>query len=220
MINLKGLKKDGDNIVLWSGGLDSTYLVWYLLEHGYQVSTRYVEIQNNADKVKQELKARENILPLFRSYKNYRYDSIALSYNEERITESSMCFKQLPLFVFACASLSHSDAILISYVLNDDAISYISEFKKIYNSFMLLSKDSFKIAKLHFPLITEQKERFINELPIEILKHVTWCENPKEDGTICNDCAPCKRYYFLKDRINYCINPKPIEEIPCILEEK
>ena len=42
------------NLVLWSGGLDSTHLVYDNLSNGNKVSALYIELTNNDTKVKLE----------------------------------------------------------------------------------------------------------------------------------------------------------------------
>ena len=51
--------------VFWSGGLDSTYLVQWLLEQNYHVITGYIEICNNDIKTKMELAAINKMYDIF-----------------------------------------------------------------------------------------------------------------------------------------------------------
>ena len=49
-----------------------------------------------------------------------------------------LSFKQIPAWILGiiyCGELSNVDEVHIGYVMNDDAISYLSEIKKVYNSF-------------------------------------------------------------------------------------
>lgn len=54
-------------LVAWSGGLDSTYLVWRCLRAGIDVTAAYFEIVNNESKVKRERAALDRLEPMLRA---------------------------------------------------------------------------------------------------------------------------------------------------------
>jgi tRNA U34 2-thiouridine synthase MnmA/TrmU len=63
--------KDKKYFVSWSGGLDSTFLIYKLLSEGYSVCSSYVKIGNNEEKTTRELNSIKNIIPLFKDeFKN------------------------------------------------------------------------------------------------------------------------------------------------------
>ncbi|MDA3781517.1 MAG: hypothetical protein PF487_15015 [Bacteroidales bacterium] len=119
--------------VLFSGGLDSTYLVWKNLNDGNQLFPIYVEIENNYIKTILE-KNRTELL-----YNEFSKEFNLSGNHEKKIHDvhnvisvglkANMCniyFKQVPIWILAmmfCQNMD-IDEIQIGYVGNDDVISY------------------------------------------------------------------------------------------------
>jgi hypothetical protein len=192
--------------VLFSGGLDSTYLVWKNLKDGNHVVPIYVEIENNhiktvLEKNRVELlhKEFEKEFPCDYDGRKIRDINYALKVSVGT-SESSLYFKQMPIWIFAlmyCQSLE-IDELQIGYVGNDDAISYLNDLQNIYNSYQPIFET---MKPLAFPLSKYHKYMMVTELPKQYLKLVVSCEQPtivgKEDVEIiqyepCGVCTPCK----------------------------
>lgn len=206
-------------LTLFSGGLDSTYLIYKSLKDGHYVVPIYIELTNNKNKTIVEKDRINKLYNLFIKDFNYNIDSIRtplqLNINSWR---NELMFSQMPLWVFGIlysGELSNIDEIHIGYVMNDDAISYLDDLKKIYKSFQIISHT--KLPKLIFPLIKTPKEQILNELPYNYQKLTISCEDPKlalgSDGVEffnCGYCAACKRRGFTnkkdnKDNMDYLI---------------
>lgn len=174
--------------VLWSGGLDSTYLIYKLLQDGYKVNAYYIEIKNNPTKVITELNAIKKMLPLFNKF-NFEYKGILTSFalNTDGLTPQGM--QQSPIWLLSAYFLN--DPVCIGYVMNDDSISYIADYLKIAESLSLLR---YNAIQLEFPLIKTKKEDIIRLLPKEYLAVVVSCENPKTNGSKCKKCSACVRH--------------------------
>lgn len=197
-------------LVPWSGGLDSTFLIYSLLEAGDQVDALYVRIECNEDKTKRELASIENLKPFFAKYTLFNY--IGESSVSPIFNNGSLSLQQPILFLMALlyAVKSHNQEVSIGYVLGDDAISFIGDISKVWNSFNGICHNG--LPKITFPLSKISKAHIVNELPPEILKEVSWCETttkPKRKKSthtqFCddNDCKPCRKltYLNLKDSI-------------------
>jgi hypothetical protein len=87
----------------------------------------------------------------------------------------------------------------MGYVMNDDAISYIDDIKRVYNSYKSLS-DS--LVPIKFPLKKFKKEMIIDELPEKYSELTITCEEPRIKGNgnaeildydACGYCPACKR---------------------------
>ena len=67
--------------VLWSAGLDSTYLIYKLLEEGHTVIAGYCDIKNNRTKTIMEQKQRQIIGNKFKiAYgSRFQYHEVSLS---------------------------------------------------------------------------------------------------------------------------------------------
>lgn len=191
--------------VLFSGGLDSTYLLWKNLKEGNHVIPIYIEISNNINK---SILEKNRVKLLHEKFsKEFNKDKYLLRDINYAVTvgvnasEDSLYFKQIPIWIFGAIFLQsmHFDEIQIGYVMNDDAISYLDEIKKIYNSYKGIL-DS--ITPLSFPLTKMKKIQMACELPREYLDLVVSCENPhivdgKKSKIIeyepCCDCPACRR---------------------------
>lgn len=180
--------------VLFSGGLDSTYLIWKNLEDGNIVYPIYCELLNNEHKTKVEKKVIENLLSLFQ--KEYDDQIKNINYISEILIKShhiNLIFKQLPIWMINIlySNLDIYDEIQIGYVMNDDIIPYIGEVKNIYDAFKPFMEYH---PKLTFPLIKNKKEIIIPYLPDRYKEQIFSCENPQmlyESNNVDFDYKPC-----------------------------
>ena len=175
--------------ILFSGGLDSTYLVWKNLTDGNEVYPIYIEIENNDKKTMLE---KNRIKLLWKEFNNeFHYNkplNKSLLHDIQYVLkvnvssrEDSLYFKQIPIWMFAMAFLQSLsiDEIQIGYVANDDAISYLSDIQNIYKSFEVISEP---LLPLTFPLVKNQKHQIFRELPIQYRDLIFSCENAKIIG--------------------------------------
>lgn len=228
--------KKKEVIVFFTGGLDSTYLIYKNLEAGNTVKPVYVEILNNKNKT---LVEKQNIDILLKKFKeDYGYDNIR---HVDYITEigvnwgTSLHYTQPYLWLMNAIMIDTNgyDEIQLAYVLNDDAVSFVDDIKKIYNNKLFdnfVSSD--RRNKLKFPLLKVSKNEIVKELPEKYLKYVNSCENPEIEKTRfrykysggeflisykpCKNCVPCERlknnkYFYssiLKKKYNTTENRK------------
>ena len=194
--------------VLFSGGLDSTYLIWKNLTEGNEVYPIYIDIENNGAKTILEKNRiellRKEFLKEFEDSNSYSWNSKLKEINyllklNINANERSVYFKQVPIWIFGIV-FSQSlgvDEIQIGYVMNDDAISYLDDIKNIYNSYQPICEPLIPLA---FPLTKNQKCQMVDELPKQYLDLIISCENPRiigsENAEIikyepCCECVPC-----------------------------
>lgn len=193
--------------VLFSGGLDSTYLIWKNLKDGNIVFPIYVEIENNYIKTileKNRMKLLYNeFVKEFNSSENYERKIHEIHYAISvgvHACENSLYFKQIPIWLFSIMFMQSMevDEIQIGYVSNDDAISYLSDMKKIYKSYQPICEP---LKPLVFPLTKMKKYIMFQELPEQYRKLIISCENARIIGSNeaefveyepCCECIPCK----------------------------
>ena len=193
----------GTKQILWSGGLDSTYMIHKFLEEGYKVESHYVEIVPNKHKTIRELKAIEKLLPHFESYSNFNYKgSTKVEIPATFIAEYAQSWRsgtgikteqtnlvekpQIPVFLFAATYLP--SPVCLGYLENEnpyipkiiDAAKMLSEFRNFERPLIV-----------EFPILKTPKIEIYKKLPMKILQHVTFCQHPRMD--LCGECAPCQK---------------------------
>lgn len=190
-----------DVFVLWSGGLDSTFLVEKNLIEGNNVFTGYVKIGNNFEKSKKELNAISKMYDYFKChYNGYLCDNGIISECTINQTNTNLLLKQLPMWLNSLLYINERyDEIQIGYTMNDDAISYIPDILKIYYSYEGITKNP--LPKLVFPLMKQRKSETLFLISDEIRKLVVFCEDEFSD--FCGTCHSCKR---MIDTIQECKN--------------
>ncbi len=195
--------------ILFSGGLDSTYLMWKNLKDGNTVIPVYVEIENNEVKTKLE---KNRIELLWKEFAKEFHDENDNYYNSKlqpikyavkvgvHANEGSLYFKQIPIWIFSVVFLQGMDVdeVQIGYVSNDDAISYLDDIQNIYKSYQAISEP---MKPLVFPITKMKKYMMAQELPEQYRKYVFSCEMAriigKEDAEFieyepCCECVPCR----------------------------
>jgi hypothetical protein len=194
--------------VLWSGGLDSTFMIEYLLSLDYQVDAYYVELMNNEQKTRNELVAIDKLQqipsfqnPLFKFHGTIYKGLIKVSSRHNPTLPQSQVF----LEGLALASPAEKGRrAAMGYVMNDCAISYIPEIKKYWKAKSEMFIDG--LAPLKFPLMHDPKDGILMAISDEAKPLVHWCEN--EDTVypeICGTCNPCAKMLQLghgADRVN------------------
>jgi 7-cyano-7-deazaguanine synthase in queuosine biosynthesis len=182
--------------VLWSAGIDSTYLILRLLEDGYQVNAAYVDIRNNHTKSCMEQSAIEKMCPIIReTFTNFDYHGTIYKAKNNSIGRSSLRYKQVPYFIHGLLLAPKTDYRALGYVKGDSAIKNLEAIRSIYNQYALLYNGD--LPKLVFPLKDATKVEiytFMQECYPNILKHCVWCEEPQgKNFSSCGECTPCRR---------------------------
>lgn len=190
-------------VVFFSGGLDSTYLVWKNLTEGNIVYPVYVDIKNNINKTILEKNRIKILHKLFTE--EFNKELFFLEKQKTIFTidvvanENSLYFKQIPIWILGALYSQglNADEIQIGYVMNDDAISYLNDIQNIYRSYQVISE---KLIPLKFPITKITKWQMARDLPERYFNHIVSCENPEIIGDInaeyieykpCCDCVPC-----------------------------
>jgi 7-cyano-7-deazaguanine synthase in queuosine biosynthesis len=193
-------------LILFSGGLDSTYLLNFRLKHA-PADTLYVSGGQHPLKIEAETKASAKILKLIEADQPYKV--------RNRLTLDSLSFAgapatgftQAPAWLFA--ALYHADpevhnAVDIAYVMGDEITGCIHQLERAWEALWSVGKQG-PLVPLQFPLKMHRKAQFLQELPQKILDEVWVCEVPTKPGkTIkaCGQCAACVRSFHEWSRFN------------------
>ena len=195
--------------VLFSGGLDSTFLIWKNLKDGNTVVPFYFEIENNQKKPMLE----KNRIELLYNEFNKEFDGKIepIKYVLKILVtdfSNNLFFKQIPIWILGMLFSDQKglSEIQFGYVMNDDAISYLDDIKKIYKSYSTITDT---LVPITFPLRKWKKCAILEDLPENYRNLVVSCENPiligNEDAEIlkykpCGHCVPCQH---ILDSDNY-----------------
>ncbi len=216
------MKESKEVGVLFSGGLDSTYLVYKNLKAGNHVQPYYIEVDNNDIKAIIE---KQSVYLLYREFIKEFPDMIRVPKIIAKMTifreyNNNLKFAQVPIWLLSILFMdSNLDEIHIGYIANDDSISYLQDIEASYNNLSWLFHNTIKIPKLLFPISKDTKYEALEKLPLQYTRLIFSCETPilhnfrtrvrEEDITwyansfltknsihyykICGGCVPCRK---------------------------
>jgi 7-cyano-7-deazaguanine synthase in queuosine biosynthesis len=202
------MKEKKNILVSFSGGLDSTYLLYKNLLEGHNVSICYTEIENNSSKVIVEKFCVERIIEELRKDFPGHKITIIDRYNVkiDIVLSNNMCFKQILIWLLSLvySTKTEIDEVHIGITMNDDINPYINDIKKIWKLYKKFYYNNEKFPKIKFPLYKTPKYEIVDNLPERYKKLVTYCEDPiiiSQDNNIvefknCGNCNACKTYIF------------------------
>jgi hypothetical protein len=207
-------------LVLFSGGIDSTYLVQRYLENGKSVDTLYVHASQSSDKVIKEMHAR---MQLFKKFTEIyapahacgrRTDVIKdFEHNLDEQFIKTVDFAMVQPISWIMAALIRFDhrihsELAIGYLLGDQAPTFYSEMVYAWNNLWVVLHGRTKaIPPILFPLLDGGWTKYdVMKRINKELAALTWvCETPKTrmdaesdnlpvHDTIyaCNRCKPCR----------------------------
>lgn len=202
--------------VLFSGGLDSTYLIYKNLKEGNYVRPYYIEIENNENKVILEKNRTKLLIEEFK--KEFPNQISNMCYGME-IHVDQCCglrYTQMPIWMLGLLFFQEEsiDEFHIGYVCGDDMISYLDDIKKIHKSYDIFTNSK---TKLKFPLSKTHKMEMYDGLPKKYLSLTVTCENPKikdkpKTFVEIGDKISYNEYYSEKDLIS---DDRIIDYEPC-----
>jgi 7-cyano-7-deazaguanine synthase in queuosine biosynthesis len=192
-------------LLLFSGGLDSTAMLYYELQNT-DVDVLYIKGGQHDQKIQAELLARNSILDWLKDdrpvepgkehhqvVRDRSFDSINFA-----VSPGILACQPTSWMVAALYHVNpeiHSE-VRIAYVMGDDALIYRHEMVNAWNYLLAFSKGVSDIP-LVFPLMRWRKENILHHLPIQLVERVWVCELPVWKGqtiTACGKCRPCKRH--------------------------
>jgi 7-cyano-7-deazaguanine synthase in queuosine biosynthesis len=192
-------------LVLFSGGMDSTYLIQWYLENGMDVDTLYVHASQNPDKCIKEMDARIKLFQLFTELYNTRQDWVVIdgvtqSGKNARLTDVIKDYEHnldeqfvlavdysavqpVSWLMAALIKFNHKEhsELAIGYLLGDQMPAFREEMLAAWsNLWVLLHGRNKEIPPLRFPLLDGALTKY--DVLKRINKHLaawTWvCERP------------------------------------------
>jgi len=182
-------------LILWSGGLDSTSLVWDHLSHGRSVDVAYITLSNNDGKAAREIKARTSMKRVFKEYPNARIRN-DIEFKIPTIHTTGISSIQSYLWLWALNLIVNPDAhthIELGYIRGDDFWHIGSKVIQLHSDIRDTFASDSDAVSLKFPLEWTTKtsiyDKYQTEFGRKLLKHVTWCESHKKSKEC--ECNPC-----------------------------
>lgn len=184
-------------LVLWSGGLDSTYLVWSNISNQNVIDTLYVEITNNEEMTDYEHTAIKNLKKSFKKEQYLGFIRNELTYvipskpDCKLILPQAAIWTDAILWMFDPEKHSHVE---IGYIKDDDFWHYKEAIQELQKN--LFSTFREQEIEVQFPLEWMSKSEIIDiyksrEIGPELLKKIHYCETSKKP---CGKCPSCKRH--------------------------
>lgn len=186
-------------LVMWSGGIDSTYLIKYLLDRNKvdNVTAAYVIIKNNSNKTRMELAAIRQMIPYFVKQYGKRFQFYKDCNEVKHYGFQNVVLGQALIWVFYGLMIADVDYLALGYICGDDAVSYLDDARSMRKSMLGFC---YRLPKLSFPLMKYSRVDTWNGLPEELRKLTVWCENPKISGKVeqCGRCVACIEHKMYK----------------------
>ena len=201
---------------MFSGGLDSAYLLWYYLEQTkYNIHAHHVVLHDRQNRGDEELAAVENIYKYFSSYREEGrltstqslIECMDIEYN---VWESDLYF---PIAVRVSASLPAPHKVFFGWSGNTAArLSIIERFDSGMYATLWAAHRQAIVEKYRprvptmaeFPLIERKftKKQIIQDIPKELLDMSWSCRSP-ENSKPYNVCATCNEIRHIKRKLGW-----------------
>lgn len=195
-------------LIPWSGGLDSTYLLYKALKDNHTVTTLSMNLRNNIGQQFLENEAREKIKIILSDMKLSILTRFLESDIDVKSYSNNFELVQPPIWVLFSALTLHEyiDEIQFGYVLGDHANSYIDDILNLFEAIKPFMKS--KNAKITFPIIKQHKKDLYDRLPTEIKNAISYCENPIGEKYIaCRKCDSCIKHILCLEPFEL-VNPR------------
>lgn len=185
-------------LLLFSGGLDSTFNLWCRLERT-PVDVLYAFGGQSGIKAEAEKKARQRLMELLHKTTRFKVRKEIEAIPMDLLgMPGPVGLSQPPAWLFA--ALKHVDpethsSVEIAYVLGDDALMMRHEIQAAWDNLCLVAK-GVKVP-LTFPLMRTTKQWVLKHMTAELLEAVWVCEKPKRvkrKPVACGTCHPCLRH--------------------------
>jgi len=186
-------------LVLFSGGMDSTYLMWEMAEAGTQVDYIYADGAQGRNKSSVEEDSRGEIISLIKEYWPGWYPhggGRVLSKVNLSATPKAKWRQALPWMVAAIEMVDPDvhTSVNIGYCADDDTLQEMHSMIEAWNAMWRFTKKG-DVVPLKFPLRHTTKFAMMRDLPPEIYAATWVCElpttNARKGATACGRCEPC-----------------------------
>ena len=182
-------------IVSWSGGIDSTYVLYHLLkDKDYEVHAHHVKLLNRGSMMEKQLQAIKILEPMLQKVRPFKY------------TESTQYLSMMGdswislVDVIRIAYKEEYDTMYVAVNKTENEIEgerYNQSYEQCISIEMLAASayinntyTNHKATLSYFPTRGMTKEEIWNGLSKELQDNVWWCREPQGDE-VCYECPQC-----------------------------
>ncbi len=184
--------------VMWSGGLDSTALIWHYLERGYTVSAGYIAFRANVGKTAAELRAIDRMLP-FLNRRRFSFKGVIGWFRWNYGMNDNLHRGPFPIVGITYSAMLNEkfDEMALGMVREDNVSA--AELKAFRNLYRALRPLQITRNRLVFPLRKKSKTQLFRTLPPELRRHIWTCDRilTARQRNPCGKCPRCRRYQEL-----------------------
>ncbi|BEG72489.1 7-cyano-7-deazaguanine synthase [Pseudomonas phage PA1C] len=180
-------------LILFSGGLDSTYMLQQYLQKG-SVDVMYINAGQDEEKMKLELRQRQVILEKFSEFYPYKVQAQYERLKSTQLQGDNTKWSQVAPWLFGALAIADSarhSKLMIGYV-SDDGAYFGSHLRYIEDAWYNLQKVSCvnDPIPIEFPLLGMTKVDILRDLDKRVLNDIWICETPTNEKH-CGKCKPC-----------------------------
>ncbi|HJT80364.1 MAG TPA: hypothetical protein VJ719_04125 [Chthoniobacterales bacterium] len=183
--------------VMWSGGLDSTALIWHYLQRGYRVSAGYVAFRANVGKTAAELRAIHRMLPFLERYR-FSFKGVIGWFRWNYGMNDNLHRGPFGLVGITYSAMLNEkfDEMAIGMVRDDNVTD--AELKAFHDLHRSLRPFVITKNRFAFPLRKRSKQQLLATLPPELRQHLWTCDSiSARQRKPCGKCPRCRRYQEL-----------------------
>lgn len=193
--------EDAVPLVLFSGGVDSTYLLYKTLKEYKKVRVISAALTIQTEKSIRETDARQLILDELHQMRGEdpTIGEVRIGHtaciHDGQTSVTALCQPLHWITLATAYSLPNTNEVRIGYVKDDGPYTDNKNFQALWKAACVVtgcrSQDG-QPPLLTFPLANMTKDEIIQAIPSRLLRFTTWCE---DGGTLdaCGYCSPCRR---------------------------
>jgi len=195
------------DLVLWSGGLDSTVLLYELLSKTQRpIHAHFVYLKTTEKRYDAENKAVDSLLPLLQKIRPFEFSYSIIDYSTRKFVVMDVFNYLLMAHNIGCGLNYKKVRACFAWIYGGNS-SYVGERDLAYrirDLWSVYSRGTPLLNKLYTPYIGVSKQEIFNKCPDNI-RQLSWsCRQPikTENGFVrCNKCFTCKELNQLKGEL-------------------
>lgn len=189
-LDLGGYPPGSRFLLGFSGGLDSVYLAWRLLEAGYRLHMFFVEYRTRQMRYLKEIEAHQKVLEWFKARGLTDWTIQRMTVEPGRLGYGHLDWD---FFAWACGMILRAphlqdiDTIAAASCAEDP--SRADTWAKHQQIIEILARRKIKLIR---PKKRYTKAEFLSDMPPELFQLCWYCRNPGKRGEPCHQCHTCK----------------------------